>query len=389
MNASQVLRYLDMQKQEIQALIEQLDEIQVAFNAQFDEFKAQHDAKLDHLTNQVTEQMDAISPKLRAAIEERVLEEYKLIDERRRELKEEHLPKRQQAADSLLAQAQAELGKLYELNPQLDAREEELKSEKAGLEGRLAELNDEIRQKSRGLGVVRHFIAITKADRERHRILGKMEAINSSLYTIRRQWERQSAKIKKHQPEYEEQWQLECIATARLQSELDQLNDEVRRKDLALQRAIHHVLDTIKEPLPGSNSDLDGGLQEMIELNIQTDNYHEGLASVGGFIGLLRGIDQGLQAIRKSISGLQREQRMHGAYLRALNFQLPTRVETFHKQWPALAQQFANEKTIGTHPTEFSANTKPLLEGPLSQSEIEAMFNSFGTMISRATARWK
>lgn len=389
MNANKILLYLDTQKREIQALIDQLDEIQVAFNAQFDEFKGWHDAKLDQLTDQVAGQMDAISPELRAAIEEQLVEECKQIDERRQQLREKYLPKRQQAADSLLAQAQAELAKLHDLNPQLDAREEELKGEKAELEARLVELNDEIRKKSRGLGVMRHFIAITKADRERHRILGKLEAINGSLYTIRRQWEQQSGRIKEQQAEYQEQWQMESIAVARLQSELDQLDDDDQREDLALQRAIRHVLDALKKPAPSPDPELDNGLKEMIELNIQTDDYHAGLASVGGFIGLLRGINNGLQAIRKSIDGLLREQKMHSAHLRALNFQLPDRVETFHKQWPALAQQFADEKTIGAHPTEFSANVKPLLEGTLSQHEVEAMFNSLGTMIGRATARWE
>lgn len=388
MHASKILYYLDTQKREILALIGQLDEIQVAFNAQFDEFKGRHDAKLDQLADQVAGQMDAIGPELRAAIDEQLLEEYKQIDERRQELKERHLPKRQQAADSLLAQAQAELVKQRELD-QLDVREEELKGEKAELEARLTELNDEIRQKSRGLGVMRHFIAITKADRERHRILGKLETINRLLYTIRRRWKRQSTKLQKQQTEYQEQWQLESIAVARLQSELDQLDDDDRREDLALQRAIRHVLDALKEPMPSPDPELDNGLKEMIELNIQTDDYHEGLASVGGFIGLLRGISDGLQAISKSIDGLQREQEMHSAHLRALTFQLPESVETYHKQWPALAEQFADEKIIGTHPTEFSTNVKPLLEGTLSQPEIEAMFNSLGTMIGRATARWK
>jgi hypothetical protein len=109
---------------------------------------------------------------------------------------------------------------------------------------------------------------------------------------------------------------------------------------------------------------------------------------VGGFIGLLRGINSGLAAIRKSIDGLQREQQMHSSYLKPLNFSLPSQVEAFHKQWPALAEQFADEKTIGASPAEFSANVEPILEGPLNESNIEAMFNSLGGMIKQATAGW-
>jgi hypothetical protein len=236
--------------------------------------------------------------------------------------------------------------------------------------------------------VARHFIAITKADRERHHILGKLEGVNDALYSVRRQWERERTKIETSQAEYQKRWELESIAVARLQSELDQLDDEARSEDLALRRAIRHVLDDLKEPAPSPDPELDAGLKEMIELNIQTDTYHEGLASVGGFIGLLRGINDGLSAVRKSIEGLQAEQEMHSAYLPALNFSLPAGTQEFHKQWPALTEQFADEKTIGDHPAKFSASVKPLLEGPLSQSNIEAMFNGLGAMIKGATARW-
>jgi hypothetical protein len=396
MNVDQVLRYLEQQEQAIQALIDQLDEVQVAFNAQFDEFKARHDDTLDRLTDQVATQMDTIGSEFRSAIEGRLPEERQRIDERRRKLREEYLPQRQQAADDLLQKAQAELAELRALNPQLDEREEALKGQKADLEARLAELNEEIRQRSRGLGVVRHFLTITKADRERQRIIGKLEAISESLYDVRREWDGERTKTAESQAAYQQRWQLESMAVARLQAELDGLDDKARREDLALQRAIRHVLDNLKAPSPSSDpapagssgQGLNAGLREMVDLNIQTDDYHEGLASVGGMIGLAGGIRSGLEAIGHSIEGLKREQQMHKAYLKPLSFSLPPRVEAFHKQWPALAEQFADEKTIGAHPADFSAAVQPLLEGPLSEASIEATFKDLGKMLEQATARW-
>jgi hypothetical protein len=404
MNADQVLHYLDQQKQAIQVLIEQLDEVQVAFNAQFDEFKAEHDVTLDRLTDQVLDElragtagrMDAAGPELRRAIDERLPEERREIDERRQKVREEYLPRRQQAAAGILTTAQAELAELRTLNPQLDEREEAFKLQKAELEARLAELNEEIRQQSRGLGVMLHFVAITKADRERQRILGKLEAISDSLYSLRRIWEGERQKVEKSQASFQEQWQLESMAVARLQSELDQLDDEPRREDLALRRAIRYVLDEVKEPPSRTDPDsasssgqgLEAGLREMVTLNIQTDAYHAGLASVGGMIGLSGGIHSGLEAIGRSIEGLKREQQMHKAYLKPLSFTMPDRVETFHEQWPALAQQFADEETTSGQPVDFVTAVQPLLDGPLSEANIKAMFDDLGNMIERATARW-
>jgi hypothetical protein len=274
------------------------------------------------------------------------------------------------------------------LNPQLDAREETLKAEKARLQSELEELNEEIRQKSRGLGVALHFLTITKADRRRHHVLGQLEAVNDSLHQVRLEWQQERDKVEEDQQRYQNRWQLESVAVARLQSELDQLDDQGSREQLALQRAVRHVLDAIKEPSPGPVAELNAELQEMVDLNIQTDAYHEGLASVGGLIGLLKGIDSGMAAIRKSIEGLYDEQKMHSAYLKALSFDLPRPVAAFHQQWPALSKQFADEEKIGQHPAEFSASVKPILEGHLAQAQIEAMFDELAKMIEGATSAW-
>jgi hypothetical protein len=393
MDADQTIEYISQQESAIQELIEQLDEVQVAFNAQFDEFKAQHDASLDHLTNSISAligagQPTSVSPKLQAAVEKRLPKEQELIEQRRLKIREQYLPQRNQAADELLAKAQAEMAQLRALNPQLDKREEKLKRLKAKLEGQLSELNELIRQKSRGLGVVRHFIAITKADGERQRVIGRLEGVQDSLFEVRRIWEAEQHKASDLQKAYQEQWQLESIAVARLQSELDQLNDEERREDLALRRAIRQVVDNLRESTLGPDPELDERLAEMVMLNVHTDAYHEGLASVGGMIGLLRGILSGLAAIRKSVEGLGNEQRMHSSYLAPLRFALPAQVETFHGQWPALARQFADEREIGAHPSDFASAVTPWLQDGLSEANIEAMFNDLGTMIERATAAW-
>ncbi len=389
MDAKQLLRYLDEQRQWIQRLVEQLNEVQVEFNAQFDEFKARHDETLDHLTERVVSRLEAIHPRLRAAIEERVAVERQRIHERREKLHNEYLPARRQAADALLAQAQTQMSALREMNPQLDQEEEKLKREKAALEARLEELNQEIREKARGLGVVRHALAITKADRERNFVLGKLDSVNQALYRVRRKWEHQRKLVEDKQAALQKQWQMESIAAARLQAELDQLDDEQAREALALRRAARYVLDNLKEPMPGSDSDLNADLDEMIRLNVQTDDYHNGLAAVGGLVGLLRGVDSGLQAIRKSVHSLYREQKMHHAYLSPLHFTLPGSIQRLGEQWPALAEQFADEKSIGQHPTEFVTHIKPILEDLLAQERIEGMFAELSQMIRRATSRWQ
>jgi len=391
MKGDRTLRYLKTQQQAIGALAAELDEVQVTFNARFDDFKARHDARLDELTEQVFAALRAggLDPGLRASIEALLPGERTRLEERRQNVRDSYLPQRRQAADEILHQAQAEMSALRDLNPHLDREEEELKAEKLALEARLAALNDEIRGKSRGLGVVANFVAITRADRERQRVIGKLEALASSLLKVRKQWDEERRTVEQHQAELQERWQLESIAVARLQAELDQLDDDQAREDLALRRAIRQVLDDLKETVPDPDPALAAALKEMADLNVQTDAYHEGLASVGGLIGLLGGIKSGLEAIARSVEGLVQEQQMHSSYLKPLDFQLSARVETFHKQWGTLKGKFSDEAAIGAHPADFTAAVRPLVEGPLSQASIEAMFGDLGKMIERATATWR
>jgi hypothetical protein len=388
MDVAELMQYLDNQNDAIQELVDQLDEVQVAFNAEYDRFRSEHDAQLDTLSEEVCARLEDMDSALQTAVEERYQEELSLIDERSEEVRVLYLPERQQSADSLLAKAQADRAKLRALNPELDAREEDLKRQKASLGARLAELNEDIKKKSAGLGVVLHFMAITEADRDRQRVIGKIEVVNNSLQAVRDEWVREAREGEERQAEYQRRWRLESMAVARLQAELERIEDQGFRQELALRRAVRHVLDALKDPLPGPVPEIDSGLREMVALNSQTDSYHVGLASVGGVIGLLRGVLAGMQAIQRSIAGLANEQEMHKAYLSPLAFRLPPRVEEFHTQWPVLAKQFSDEDAVGAHPSRFSEAVTPLLEGPLSQASIESMFNDIGTMIEHATAEW-
>lgn len=388
MNTAQMIEYLGQQRLQIQAVIDQLEEVQVAFNSRFDTFSAQHDAELDELTDIIASRVDYASADLRSAIDECLSKERAAIEDRRHKIREDYLPRRQQAADDLLATAQAELAQLRAQNPQFDEREEAFKAEKVELEAELVELNRTIKRDSRGLGIVVRFPSIMRADRERNRVIGRLEGVNASLRDVRNIWRHETTKVAKIQDAYQAQWQFESMAVARLQAELDRLEDPVQREDLALRRAIRHVLDTLDRATPEKDPELRADLDRMVDLNLRTDQFHEGLASVGGLIGLLRGINGGLEAIGKSLEGLRGEESMHSAYLRPLSFSLPQDVDEFHKQWPSLAVKFASEEFIGAHPVEFAADVKPLIEGPLAQSRIEAAFNSLGAMITEATSVW-
>lgn len=380
--------FLSDNRRKINAVGREVEEIQVGFNSAYVEFKADHDAQLARLTETLFAKLDNLGPELRARIDERAVEERRLLAERRTELRENLILQTQGEADAVLAQAQEQAKSLRQLNPRLNEREEAYKAQRAALEARLAQLNSEISQRSRGLGFIIRFISIAKLDRQRHRILGQLEALARNLGEVRQEWQTRQQEFQTEQETQQGQWRELSLRAAELQRELTYLDDEAQRESLAVKRAVRHVLDNLKEPLP-CPSDLRPGLEAMIELNIKTDAYQEGLGTVGGLIALLDSVGKGMDSFQESVGGLIGEQRMHSDFLPRLKVQLPDSVIAFNNQWDGLRAKMRDDARLCAHPTEFLQVARPVIERDLSDEAITIMFDRLGQALAEATKKWR
>ena len=155
-----------------------------------------------------------------------------------------------------------------------------------------------------------------------------------------------------------------------------------------MKRAVRHVLDDLKERVscPG---DLRPGLKTMIELNIKTDAYQEGLGTVGGLIALLDSVGKGMDSFQESVGGLIGEQRMHGEFLSRLEVRLPDSVIAFHKQWDGLRARMRDDARLCAHPKEFLEAARPVIQRDLSDEAVTSMFNSLGQALTEATKKWR
>ncbi len=366
----------------------EVEEIQVGFNSAYVEFKANHDAQLSRLTETLFDRVDNLGPGLRTLIDQRALEERRLLAERRTELREKLIPQTQAEADAVLAQAQTQTKALRELNPRLNEREETYKAHRAALAAKLAELNSEISRRSRGLGFIIRFISIAQLDRQRHRIIGQLETLAQNLKEVRQEWQARQQEFQTEQEALQGQWRELSLKVAELKRELTYLDDDAQREALAVKRAGRHVLDNLKERVPCPN-DLKSGLETMIELNIKTDAYQEGLGTVGGLIALLDSVGKGMDSFRTSVGGLVGEQRMHSQFLPQLKVQLPDSVIAFHNQWDGLRAQMRDDARLCAHPIEFLQTARPVMERDLSNEAITGMFNSLGQALEEATKKWR
>lgn len=390
MSLTQFGGFITQNMERIQAVRQEVEELQVGFNGKYVEFKARHDATLASLVNQIANDPEIAGLELGRMIADRIVEERTGVEARRCELREELVPAAHKGADDLLATAQAEVEHYRQVNPQFDQSEEEVKARQVELRRRLEDLNQQVQKSGRGLGFLTNFGKISKLDRERQRIIGQLQWSERELKEIRDKWEAKRVEFTAQQQEAKAHWQEASIELAKIQGELELLDDDIARERLALQRAARHVVDNLKEHVTCPDADFQQKLDEMVELNINTDNYHEGLGKAAGLIALLSAVFEGLNSLQSSIGALVREQRMHSAYLPKLQVEIPGEAVTFHRQWDGLRSMVVDEKAICEHPTDFVEAMEPVMEKQLSDPAINQMFESLGGALSRAAEeQWK
>ncbi len=367
----------------------EVEEVQVGFNSAYVEWKAEHDATLERLTESVLARLPEVGPDLQERVHGQLTEERAAIAARRRELDESLIPGCQKRADDLLAAGQAWLTELRRANPQFDAREEEYKARRAQLEQELARRNEQIRRLSGCLVVVFNFGKVSKLDRRRQRVIGQLEQLQQEIGKVRQAWEQLLREKREEQRGLQEEWQKAMLELAELRSERDYLAEEANREELALRRAVRGVLDSLVTGVSCPLPDLQADLDRMVELNVKTDDYEAGLGAVASLLSLLDGVVEGMRRFGQSVAGLLDEQRLHSAYLPALKIAIPERVLLFHEQWEALAQRARDDGRLARHPSEFVAAVKPTLERDLSPANIQAMFEGLGAALSAATKSWR
>jgi hypothetical protein len=380
--------YILGKMRQIDAVRKEMEEIQTGFNSKYVEWKADHDAALERLVETMIDRLDEIGPDLKGCIDEKVGEEQRIITERRQELRDTLIPQTRFAADTALKEGQSIVEMMREENPRLNEREEKLKAAQVQFEGELTGLNEQIRKLSGCLGVVFNFLKINKLDRERQRAIGRLYEIRTQLRDVRQEWREVQQSMDAEEDTLQMRWQELTRKVAQLQGELDYLDDEFNRENLALRRATRHVIDELKEPVPCPVADVKASLDEMVALNVQTDDYQEGLGAVSSLMSLLIGVGEGMKRLNASVEGLIQEQRMHSAYLSPLDVYVPDEVTAFNDQWEGLAQKVRADGRLCENPTEFLTVVRPVMEKGLSEENIKGMFESLGKALSAATSRW-
>jgi predicted nucleic acid-binding Zn-ribbon protein len=381
-------KYLEDNINQIDDIRKEVEEIQLGFQNAYVEWITKHDAKLIQLTDLLISRWADLGTPLQAEIETERDKEKRRISERREMLRDVIIPKFQTELDEGLAKGQAKTDELRQLNPQLNQKEENLKASLVEYQTQLETLNQRIGQRSRGLGGIFHFGEISELDRQRQRLIGRMQELQKSLSDVRGEWETLHKVALSEQDDLQAHWQQAMTGLADRQAELNFLDEPGNREKLALERSTRNLLDRLKVPIECPAPDIRTELDQMIEYNIQTDDYQQGLAAVGGLIGMLSSIQEGMRRFITSIESLREQEQMHSAHLKPLEFYIPDEALTFSNTWPWLKERVQDEKYVSAHPAEFYRAIQPTLETGLSVERLSTVFDSLGKSLKNATAKW-
>ncbi len=376
-------RFLDGQTTWISSAYTEIEQLQAEYQGAYTRFRIEHDKTLYALAGQIEAGANGTGKSLKAQIAARTNEEQPLIVKQIDDLKGQ-LEQLQTEADEVLAHIQQATAQLREMNPKLNEREEKLKSDVAQQQKTLNDLNAQISQLSRGLGVLLHSVKIFTLDRERWKTLGRLEQLEEELHKVRLDWKNLSDRTTKDETKWKDQWQQKTLQLNQLRQQYDYLSQNTAAE--AQHRATVYIVDNLKA-LPDASEA--ATLQPMIDLNIQTDDFQAALGSVSEILGTLTGVREGIKRFKASLHSLDAEQQQHSDYLSPLHFQLSDDVLAFSQTWEDLIAKTKDEKALATHPADFVAAMKSFMAERLSNDRISQFFDALGAALNAATSSWK
>ncbi len=370
--------FLGNERKRIANAFNEVEEIQKDYQGAYTKFKIDHDKTLRELGAQLD--LAALDPEWRKQIDQRMPVEKTWVADRLAELNR-NIAQAVELADGLIAKSKKEQADLRALNPKSNDQEEKLKTQLERWKNTLDQLNAQVAQLAGGFGFVSNTFKIQELDRERNRVVGRLEEIEKQLAKVRKDWQDLHAMADKNVGNWREEWQKATTRVATLKQERDYL--AANPDTVARQRAVNHVFDNLKTPT--SNA----ALAPMVALNHATDDYQAALGSIAGILGVMKGVDEGLGRFSNSVKALLDEQNRNSQYLAPRNINVPDAVIAFGKTWDDLAAKAKDEKAYHEHPKDFVVAMKPFLETQLTTPQIKNYFDTLGAGLKQATGGWR
>ncbi len=379
-----MILYFEEQEGKIQRLVAEIDEINQGITAELVEAEDEvetavatavsvADEQYDQLASWLADVVEASLPAMREAKTARRAELEKLISD----LYEQRVEIEEQDAQTIEELANA--------NPQLNAREEELKQQRAQAEAKIADIEGQLRRAGAGLGWLTRFGQIRALRKQHQQQATVLYGIRERLGEVRTTWEKTQTDALEEKERLQTAWRLRTAEIARLTQELDDLTDDF--EGTCRRGAIEALIRERDSYEPTGSGELDEALRSVVDWRQRHADCESGVIAVSEIMGLLNGVHEGMGRMRESVEGVRKEQDMH-AELSTLRLSAPPAFLQFHQIWDALYETVVDEKRSIEHPKAFADIINQVTEAQLSDETINAMFETAGSVLTEGTKQW-
>lgn len=364
------------------SLYKEINEVQTAFNHRLVDLDGEMKKQLESATKDMKSKYDTISPSAKKLFDASVADSKKELDKLIAELKSAV----KKATDKTSVIESKNVGmhdNLSKQNPELNDKEEALKIE-------IQKTADECRILSKQLSKydgIRGWFAGSSVGTLRKTFnekMKKLESLNSQINFVRKAWSEKLADSEKTENTDRSEWMSlqKEIST----NSMELANIEKNYEALSFQNAITSIS---KGNIPeGFSSECTSSLKKIKELRAAKEELVSGLIEISGTLATLKGLNDGYAAFAKSVVNLKHEQDTYSS-LAKLHFEIDDSVTGYNNSFTEIIPIIKDEKKMAENPKLYGDSIKTKLSQNLTNSSIEAMFNSLGKSIEVATKAWK
>ncbi|MHB8995401.1 MAG: S46 family peptidase [Armatimonadota bacterium] len=365
----------------INALVTEIAEIQNEFETHFVEWQQRYEnAKAAAIA--WVEEHDWQEPQwLMDEVNQRLPQMRQQKQERLAELQKE-ITDLETQREGIEQQNDEAVTKLKKQNPRLNRREEKLKQQEIDAKDNFHRLSNDWRRTARGLGWLLRPGAVRRSREAMEEALEEWTTLSARLAEVRNSWLNLKEKTDETETTLQEAWRLRTAEIARLKRELSELQRDL--DGAAKESALDEILDALAEPRQSNQPEFDKLLATVMEAHEASQRYEAGIGQVAELMGLVQGVCEGLTRMAESVRSVKAEQDMH-AELTNLKLSADPAVLQFHSLWDQLAPLALDEMKAAAHPAQFAAAVKQAIGERLSNTNIDAMFNTLGNELDQAT----
>ena len=387
--------------------------LQSKYESFFSEVNAVRESELGQLSGHLAAGRDKLPGWLAKAVDEAQAKVEKEFDDQLAKLQAER-DGLARAAESLRLKSVAAEEAIHQKNVDLDAAEEKLKARNEELLQKIDSYNAKIHELGSGFGFFKNLFAMSALGRERRALDEEQASVAAQIDRTRAGWVEREQGYTEAETALQKSWVEANAKTAAAQAKLDALGEARPRmvfrtvaervlygrepkqatpaatdpkcpRCQSANPAANHFCQICAGRLQPDRPDLEGSLEEIAEANYHFARFSEGMKACQQVIALVRGLQTGIAAFRKSVFSMVASQASYS--LATLQIDVPKECVAWGQGFQKLFD--AAQPGMSLHPKNFGDQMLALVAADYTEAKVKAWFERMGTELSvQAKSQW-